>query len=255
MEEKEKLQVEFEVEKTDDHWQEYNIAEKYLNYEGITTKYKGIIKNNKLAALVSKRYTVIPNELLKEEIVPLIEQFGYQQLDSPAKPISENRYLQYFIDPKLHNIGNDTIKLGLLLRNSIDGSISLGLEGFTYRTLCSNGMIAGKGTVYSFTKKHMGDAKEILNGLEEGVALVNKSLLQVLEKYDHLMRKRFETNQYNQLKDALPKKLIIGTVKFLNTGTEWQAFNEVSANVWHNHKINQSRQYSSMQVINRVFEI
>jgi len=83
----EKLHVEFEVESEDLRWQEYDVIEKYLKYNGRRTKFKAIVKSGNLVNLVSRRYTVIPNELLVEEIVPLIERFGYEVIDSPAKSI------------------------------------------------------------------------------------------------------------------------------------------------------------------------
>ena len=251
----EKLQIEFEVEKTDEKWQEYSISEKYLTYQSEQTKFKGIVKAGKLVNLVSKRYTVIPNELLIEEVVPLIERFGYEQLDSPAKGIVSARYMQYFVKPKLEDVNGEGIKLGMLLRNSIDGSLSLGLEGFSYRTLCSNGVIMGKESVYSFTKKHMGSAKDILSNLEEGVALVNKTSLRILEKYNHMMKVEFNKEKYGELKKQLPKKDLVDVARRIGTGTDWDAFNSVSQNLWHNEKGNMVNQYGKMQVINKVFGI
>lgn len=251
----EKLQIEFEVEKSDDRWQEYNISEKYLNYHDEQTRFKGIVKDGKLVNLVSKRYTVIPNELLTEEVVPLIERFGYEQLDSPAKGMVSARYMQYFVKPKLEEVGNEDVKLGMLLRNSIDGSLSLGLEGFSYRTLCSNGVIMGKESVYSFTKKHMGSVKDILLHLEEGVALVNKTSLRILEKYNHMMKMEFNKEKYGALKEQLPKKDLVDIARRIGTGTDWDAFNSVTQNLWWNERGNMINQYSKMQVVNKVFGI
>ena len=251
----EKLQIEFEVEKTEEKWREYGISEKYLTYQGEQTRFKGIVKAGKLVNLVSKRYTVIPNELLIEEVVPLIERFGYEQVDSPAKGIVSARYMQYFVKPKLERVDNEGVKLGMLLRNSIDGSLSLGLEGFSYRTLCSNGVIMGKESVYSFTKKHMGSAKDILLHLEEGVALVNKSSLQILEKYQHMMKVEFNKEKYAKLKEQLPKKDLVDIARRIGTGTDWDAFNSVTQTLWHNERGNMENQYGKMQVVNKVFGI
>ena len=251
----EKLQIEFEVEKTDDKWQEYDISEKYLTYQGEQTKFKGIVKSGKLVNLVSKRYTVIPNELLVEDVVPLIEQFGYEQLDSPAKGIANSRYMQYFIKPKLEDVNGEGIKLGMLLKNSIDGSLSLGLEGFSYRTLCSNGVIMGKESVYSFTKKHIGSVKDILLQLEQGVALVNKSSLRIIEKYQHMMKVEFNKEKYVKLKEQLPKKDLVDIARRIGSGTDWDAFNQVTQSLWHNRRGNMINQYGKMQVVNKVFGI
>lgn len=251
----EKLQVEFEVESEDFRWNEYGIVEKYLNYDGERTKFKAIVKENRLVNLVSKRYTVIPNELLIEDVVPLIERFGYEQLDSLAKDIAVVRYMQYFIKPKLEKVDNEGIKLGMLLRNSIDGSLSLGLEGFSYRTLCSNGVIMGKESVYSFTKKHMGSVKDILSHLEEGVALVNKTSLQILEKYQYMMKVEFNKEKYGALKKLLPKKDLVDIARRIGTGTDWDAFNSVTQSLWHNSRGNMINQYGKMQVVNKVFGI
>jgi len=253
----EKLHVEFEVESEDLRWQEYDIIEKYLKYNGRRTKFKAIVKSGNLVNLVSRRYTVIPNELLVEEIVPLIERFGYQPIDSPAKSIpTDVRYMQYFIKPELEKIDNEGIKLGLLFRNSIDRSLSLGLEGFSYRTRCGNGVIMGKESVYSFTRKHVGGSVEdILSRLEEAIALINKKSLQILEKYKHMMKIKFQKEKYSELEKYLPKRDLADVSRMIGTGTDWDAFNEVTQNIWWNRRGNMINQYGKMQIVNRIFGI
>lgn len=250
------LTVGFGVTETDPKWSEYGITEKHLSYQENKTNFKAIIKEDKLVTLVKNRYTVIPNELILEDIVPLIERFGYDQLDSPAKKSNGNRLMLYFVKPELHNLSNNEgIKLGLLLKNSIDGSLSLGVEGFSYRELCSNGVIMGQETVQSFHKKHVGNAEEIINRLEESVALVNKTSLRILEKYKHMTQVKFENDRYESLKENVPRKLLIGVSSKIEQGTDWNAYNEITQNLWHNKKVSQMGQYGLMKTVNRVFEV
>ena len=250
----EKLRVEFEVDRVDDNWKEYGISEKYLTYDGEKTRFKGIVQDGRLVNLVSNRYTVIPNELIIEGAVPLIEQFGYESIDSPAKDVKNTRYMQYFIKPDLERIDNETIKLGLLLRNSIDGSMSLGIEGFIYRTVCSNGVVMGRETIYGFSKKHVGNAKDILSYVEKALVTINKSSLRILEKYNHLLRATFKQEKYENLEKHLPKKDLVDVSRRVG-GSDWNAFNSVTQNIWHNKSAGMINQHGKMKIVNRVFGI
>ena len=251
----EKLHVEFEIESEDLKWQEYDIVEKYLRYNGKPTRFKGIVKSGELVGLVSRSYTVIPNEFLVEQIVPLVEQYGYEPIDSPARKVGKAKYIQYFIKPELEKVDGEGIHLGILLRNSIDGTLSLGLEGFSYRTRCGNGVIMGKEAVYKFTRRHVGTVEGILSEIEEAIAQINKTSLRILEKYSHMMRVKFEEKKYNELEKRLPKKDLVDLSRMIGTGTDWDAFNEVTQNIWWNNKGSVLGQYSKMQVVNKVFGI
>ena len=104
----EKIVVEFDVEKTVDR--EYGYQEKLLKYRGGDTKYKGIVKDGKLIAILGRGYRLIPHEVVDAEI----------------------KKLQGFsVDERIENwrkywwLRKEGEYVGVLVANSVDGSEAL----------------------------------------------------------------------------------------------------------------------------------
>jgi len=105
----EKLLVEFEVERTVDR--PYGYQEKILLFRGNNTRYKAIVKDGCLVAIVSRRYKLIPNEDVKTAVMEIARKRGFRV--SIAEP---DWRLYMFIEK------NST---GVMVSNSVDGTISL----------------------------------------------------------------------------------------------------------------------------------
>jgi len=106
---REKLLVEFDVEKTISR--KYGYQEKLLTYRGSDTRYKAIIKDGTLCAILGRYYKLIPNE----EVLKIAQEIS----------IARNLDLMFFsYGWRLYCILTDG-SLGVMVSNSVDGTIAL----------------------------------------------------------------------------------------------------------------------------------
>jgi len=104
----EKIVVEFDVEKTIER--EYGYQEKLLKYKGSDTKYKGIVKDGKLIAILGRGYKLIPNEAVEAEIKRL-QNFSVSE--------KAEKWRKYWLLEK------EGEYVAVLVVNSVDGSEAL----------------------------------------------------------------------------------------------------------------------------------
>jgi len=104
----EKIVVEFEVEKTVER--EYGYQEKMLKYRGSDTRYKGIVKDGKLIAVLGRGYKLIPNEAVDAEIKKM------RNFSVSEKTEKWRKY--WWLEKEGENVG-------VLVVNSVDGSEAL----------------------------------------------------------------------------------------------------------------------------------
>jgi hypothetical protein len=77
---------------------------------------------------------------------------------------------------------NDLVQFGVSIRNSIDGSTALGVDGFTYRLACRNGATARIPNV-TFNAKHVGDVNKLLDAFREALRTALEYCHQLAELY------------------------------------------------------------------------
>ena len=129
----EKMIVEFEVEKTIDR--EYGYQEKLLKYRGSDTRYKGIVKDGKLIAVLGRGYRLIPHEDVDVEVKKIEGVYRYERAEKWRK--------YWWISKENENVG-------VLVVNSVDGSEAL--KVFAYLPKINSVLVGGK--VQNVYRKH-----------------------------------------------------------------------------------------------------
>jgi hypothetical protein len=142
-------------------------------------EHKGIFRDGKLIhkPLVSRSYAVIPDESIEETMFPLVE--GRFKLKKKVKESNETKTFWELesLNPstqrriKGSSTPNDIYDVRLVVRNSINGGMSAGIDLDTYRQVCSNGML-GWGKEFSTRIFHYGDQQKRLRALEESFTSV-----------------------------------------------------------------------------------
>jgi len=113
----EKIVVEFEVEKTINH-DRYGYQEKLLKYEGRETRYKAIVKDGKLVAILGRNYKLIPNEYVDEMV---------KKIDERVSCRKEGWRWYWFISKSKDDVG-------AVIVNSVDGSEALKVYAWLVNT-------------------------------------------------------------------------------------------------------------------------
>lgn len=136
-------------------------------------------------ALVSLTFAVIPNELVKDLVQKHTTHLGLTPYEPPhlkyKKTLDRYRLRMDLLTERKEAIRKgDVVQLGISVRNSIDGTMSFGIDLFALRLVCLNGLIAPS-TLFSYTVRHVGEAQMILSEFQREVS-------EVLQKADALIR-------------------------------------------------------------------
>ncbi|MEM2233740.1 MAG: hypothetical protein QXP81_09415 [Nitrososphaerota archaeon] len=121
----------FEPEKVEERWKEYGYQEVYLQYQGQKTRYKAILKDGRLIAIVSRSYRLIPLEVsqaVAERAAGLLQAEKVRDekvYSEDGVPIRQ--YLVYDLRRKLGEVKGVEVGMGLTVVNSVDGSTAFSL--------------------------------------------------------------------------------------------------------------------------------
>lgn len=109
------LNVEFEVEKTVNR--EHGFQEKSLRFRGGDTRYKGIVKDNQLVAILGRNYKLIPNE----DVVLAVQKIGAKNGYMCGSKYEGWKLFEWIWSKN----GKDEVKDGVIVVNSVDGTVAL----------------------------------------------------------------------------------------------------------------------------------
>lgn len=123
------------------------------------TEQQVITKDKLFVASLDKRYQILPNESCEEKMNEIGKRLGLipvhladkdwfyvrpnrSSFTNANKYGAETKWCQVLVNPKPYRLvdGKD-VKLGLVLKNSIDGAWSFSASTFTFRTICENMML------------------------------------------------------------------------------------------------------------------
>jgi hypothetical protein len=126
----------------------------------------------RVAGILGKDYTVYKNSLVRDVVSDIMTRSG--MLWKNLKTLWDGKkYIDYFHTEEpitaIKNGATYPLHLGMMARNSYDGSSKLGLEFFIMNQICANQYIARKQMGY-FAIRHTGD-----NGFDVNDALQNIS--------------------------------------------------------------------------------
>lgn len=204
----------FEIQsgKVDSKWEQYGLNQVDIKLRDLDTPYKMIVEDGQPIAITSKKYVLIPNQIVLEAADSVAQKLG-------AVPFI-NFKGEWFNKPKDHVMMNaektritalygfnepveitpgDKIQLGFSIRNGIDGGSSFGIGMFTFRHACSNMFImarmkVGQGmgfddrsVISKFDTMHQGEGAEMMASVDAIVPIV-KQVIQSGTKVVDLLR-------------------------------------------------------------------
>ena len=255
---------------------------KFGNENNYTGEYKGIYNTSKdeLSQIATKKYSIIQHRDVVNGVHAAIDRLG---LEVNGK-ITDNGdriegWLHFTNDDEYRIVepgstGDEDIKLGIQFQNSYDGSCSMMLQGFGYRSICSNGMILGKKMLGKYHRRHVGDentaeriqeiAKDVMDDIarrsDRVQAMIEGAHEDVLEKTEiyELLDERFSAQKHiENILENLDITLIttkeeneqgeeeeeINLIKEEDASeniTKWEVYNAITAYATHSDEITQN---------------
>jgi hypothetical protein len=261
--------MKIDFEKADRTWENHGLIQAPLLYRGSRIPMKAILKNDKVVSIVGRGYKLLPNNVVTqvaEKIASIyqLEKSSFPRVGGINERLEKNglRGFWTMILPDEYKIDDETLHLGIQLRNSEDGRLSFGADLFTYRTICANGAIVKTGhlaikTTFKHTKQlEINEVK-----LKEMIFKLIDSGEAVLERYREMMQIKLNEEIFERLK-RIPKKYFPEVFQakelradLIEATTEWELYNGLTANIWHNRKTSMFTKRVLNNFINKAFEI
>jgi hypothetical protein len=207
--------------------------------------YKAILRGSELIAIVRQGYRLLPNEevlTIVRNLAPEIGATCFQEY------IYGNRiFLTYLMEEKLVESG-DAVKLGFSVRNSIDGTMGFGVDGFTWRKICDNGaLIKGRdiANVYRKHTKSLIVAKEELTATIWNVIDAVRNFFQRYQAWRSMQLNQEIAEKLSRLPQKYwPKVMTMQEDQLILTAEPdlWQVYNDCTAAIWHSPTLMHSKQ-------------
>lgn len=208
--------------------------------------FKGIYNTStqKVDGVMSQRYRLIKH---KEAMLPLIDALktiGLTNVSGYTACDGKRAYTMMWFDDHRTNVEvakGDILKLGVLLRNSVDGSLALWGEVMCLRLVCSNGMV-GKGILNSFRQIHLGSVREI----KKEAMNFYKEIIVNLTEHSDILKDLISRNIGEMINSKLYDTVLSGvgfperhvekmleSLKKSDEMTKWDLYNHVTAYITH----------------------
>jgi hypothetical protein len=245
---------------------EYNIGEADMvlrtNYaETRLSKVKAVFEKNvdngndgsskiNLVSIVSKNFAVIPNQLIMQMVANVSKDLNLSTLSVKYTKTGYAMRIDLLSERKQPIEVNDLVQFGVSIRNSIDGSTALGVDGFTYRLACRNGATARLQNV-TFNAKHVGDVNKLLDAFREALRTALEYCHQLAELYRKATRIKVTKEIAERLVELrlpmmyykyTPIRLNVDgrdvEVDVIREDTLWNTFNGITYVITHKSRAN-----------------
>jgi hypothetical protein len=240
---------------------EYNIGEadmvlRTAYAETRLSKVKAVFEKNvsngkiNLVSIVGKNFAVIPNQLILQMVADVSKDLNLSTLNVKYTKNGYAMRIDLLSERKQPIEVDDLVQFGVSIRNSIDGSTALGVDGFTYRLACRNGATARIPNV-TFNAKHVGDANRLLDAFREALRTALEYCHQLAELYIQATRIKVTKEIAERLVELrlpmmyykyTPIRLNVDgkdvEVDVIREDTLWNTFNGITYVITHKSRAN-----------------
>jgi hypothetical protein len=242
---------------------EYNIGEADMvlrtNYaETKLNKVKAVFEKNadndnsriNLVSIVSKNFAVIPNQLIMQMVADVSKDLNLSTLSVKYTKNGYAMRIDLLSERKEAVEVDDIVQFGVSIRNSIDGSTALGVDGFTYRLACRNGATARLQNV-TFNAKHVGNVDRLLDTFREALRTALEYCHQLAELYRKATRIKVTKEIAERLVELrlpmmyykyTPIRLKVDgkdvEIDVIRENTLWNTFNSITYMITHKSRAN-----------------
>lgn len=248
---------------------DYGLQEAYIEINGKPSWYKAIIRKGNLVAILGKDYQLFPNEealKLASQAAKVVgfDPFVFKGKGNVIYNKRQTRMHAFYSPPKTWDVGKETLHIGVDVRNAIDGTSAFGCSVFTFREICSNGVIYGYKHLWGFQRIHTAGFEAATKDLATNMVTVMDKTRDIISAYKRMAQKRITEKLINKIRAcALPKKLKPGWMLVEDeqellippTYTEWEAYNDITEEIWHNRKTDIVTKETQFKELHRILPL
>jgi len=269
--------MQFSLGKPDETWQKYGLTQAPILFNNAKTPYKAIIREGKLISILGKNYFLLPNEEVLELATQAAEMAGLQPFTEGgvrSRAMIKHGHIFYNKDktvmhawfaPKNNTIevNGEKMHIGCNVINSIDGSTSFGCSVFTFRHICSNGVIFGYKQISGVRHIHTKSLGNIVKQLKTMMLQIMDKGNETIEKYRLLAEQEVTENLIEKIrKSRLPKKILPDYITNpeevainLSDLTKWELYNDITEAIWHNSSSGLKTKQFQFQTLHQILKV
>ncbi len=234
------------------------------------TPYKAIVRDGELVKILGQGYELFPNE----EALKLADQaaalVGLKPFSVSAPGLrteghvifneEETRMRAVYTLGRVERVDGDEVNVGVNVFNSIDGSSSFGCGLFTFRQICSNGVILGYEKIFQVRRIHTKGLSRVLEEMKTRMVYTMERGLAVLDSYRRMAQERVMEKLVDQiLKSRLSLKVLPNYIKEekveLPDLSQWELYNDITELIWHNAEAGLQTKTFQFNTLHRVMPL
>jgi hypothetical protein len=269
--------MQFSLGELNQTWQKYGLTEAPLLFNGQKTPFKAIIREGKLVTIAGRSYYLLPNEYVKEIADKAAELAGLKPFKGGAtrnkKLIQEGNVFYNREKTVMHawyapdatiDVEGEKMHIGCNVINSIDGSTAFGCSVFTFRHICSNGVIIGYRQIAAFRHIHVQSLSKVIENLKNQMLLIMDEANAIIEKYRQLAQQMADEELINRIKKSrIPKKVLPEYLQtpeeeaegYIPAVTKWQLYNDITEAIWHNSSSDLRTKQFQFQTLHAIMKV
>lgn len=233
----------------DKTWQQYELLQYPILFGREETSYKAIVRAGSLIKILGRGYELFPNEEALKLADSAAKMAGLKPFPITAPGLRTENHVIYSEDEtriraiytpgKIERIDGEEVNIGINVYNSIDGSTSFGCGLFTFREICSNGVILGYEKIFSVKRMHTKGLSKVLEDMKARIILTMERGIDILESYRLMAQEKITEKLIDKiLKSRLSLKVLPDYIKEeeaqLPDLNQWQFYNDITELIWHN---------------------
>lgn len=243
------MEISFGEDKT--QWSKYGYAEPKVVYNGEPTGFKAIVKDDALVKVLTDRYHLFPNEEALKVADKAAELSELRPFGAITPGMVNEDHVVYdnkgFRMRALYTVEGDQkingeiVNVGINVYNSIDGTTSFGAGLFTFREMCSNGVIFGRHDIKTVRHAHTKGLIPIIEELTGTIVVLMEEGIALVESYKRMAEERVNNKLVNNLMDSYLSKRVLPDYITDEEATlpdlsQWELYNDITEAIWHNEK-------------------
>lgn len=251
----------------DKRWANYGITEAPVMFVGTdgqaypSGRYKAVTRNGKVAAIVGKAYTPIPNEHVKELLVEA--GFDWEQNKEHNTRHGNgvaieliSKEFEYQIEP------GDAVRAAVWVENSIDGGGSLRISMGVDRNRCWNGTIVRGAALGSIAMRHYGEPEKITGFLRDNIGRLFDQTQEIVTSMQQSLKVKFTKRHAEMIAKMDIAQKYTEDLFLMKDGKVDMQVQEDSMNLWNAYNIitggtddNSGIQHSNMSITGKLNNI
>ena len=218
----------------------------------IVNKSDGYVYN-----IATKFYKLVNHWDVFSTVAEAIKAYGYEPLVDVSYTKRGARMYAKFIFAELDVAEKDTVNLGVMVKNSYDGSMSVNIGGYGFRVVCANGMVLPLRLFGEYTP-HIGTLKERIENMVDGVVENIANLQDILVAATEKKISRLEAIKFIE---DLPiakkrKETLIEMLPKEEEITVWDAYNALTYHFTHEiGKLSEDKAYQPNSIAAKILVV